>query len=236
MENYIKVDRIEKKLDFVNLVITTTNIDAKNEDDLFKTFTKDEFNLSNLTRNSQIHSSIVNRIDEENIGQRIDGDALITNVAKVPLLILTADCVPVVIIDPKNKAIGVAHAGWRGTYEKICKNTIEEMIKNYNSNAEDLICVIGPSIGPCCYEVSKDLVEKFNANLVNYAGKFHTVKEGKYYLDLWKINELTLKDCNVKDENIINLQICTNCNHDKFYSYRKHNKTPKRIGTMIQIK
>ena len=134
MENYIKVDRIEKELDFVNLVITTTNIDAKNENDLFKTFSKDEFNLINLTRNSQIHSSIVNKIDEKNIGQRIDGDALITNVKEVPLLILTADCVPVVIIDPKNKAIGVAHAGWRGTYDKICKNTIDEMIKNYKSN------------------------------------------------------------------------------------------------------
>lgn len=236
MENYIKVDRIEKELDFVNLVITTTNIDAKNEDDLFKTFSKDEFNLTNLTRNSQIHSSIVNKIDEKNIGQRIDGDALISNVKEVPLLILTADCVPVVIIDPKNKAIGVAHAGWRGTYDKICKNTIDEMIKNYKSNPEDLICVIGPSIGPCCYEVSKDLVEKFNTNLANHAGEFDIIKDDKYFLDLWKINELTLKDCNVKDENIINLQICTNCNHDKFYSYRKHNKTPKRIGTMIQIK
>ena len=236
MENYIKVDRIEKELDFVNLVITTTNIDEKNEDDLFKTFSKDEFNLTNLTRNSQIHSSIVNKIDEKNIGQRIDGDALISNVKEVPLLILTADCVPVVIIDPKNKAVGVAHAGWRGTYDKICKNTIDEMIKNYKSNPEDLICVIGPSIGPCCYEVSKDLVEKFNTNLANHAGEFDIIKDDKYFLDLWKINELTLKDCNVKDENIINLQICTNCNHDKFYSYRKHNKTPKRIGTMIQIK
>lgn len=236
MENYIKVDRIEKELDFVNLVITTTNIDAKNEDDLFKTFSKDEFNLTNLTRNSQIHSSIVNKIDEKNIGQRIDGDALISNVKEVPLLILTADCVPVVIIDPKNKAVGVAHAGWRGTYDKICKNTIDEMIKSYSSNPEDLICVIGPSIGPCCYEVSKDLVEKFNTNLANHAGEFDIIKDDKYFLDLWKINELTLKDCNVKDKNIINLQICTNCNHDKFYSYRKHNKTPKRIGTMIQIK
>ena len=129
MENYITVDRIKKEFDFVNLVITTTNIDAKNEEDLFKTFSEEEFNLKKLTRNSQIHSSIVNKIDENNIGQRIDGDALITNVAQVPLLILTADCVPVVIIDPKNKAIGVAHAGWRGTYDKICKNTIDEMVK-----------------------------------------------------------------------------------------------------------
>lgn len=129
MENYITVDRIEKELDFVNLVITTTNIDAKNEDDLLKTFKQEEFNLTNLTRNSQIHSNIVNKIEENNIGQRIEGDALITNVAQVPLLILTADCVPVVIIDPVNKAIGVAHAGWRGTYDKISEETIKEMKK-----------------------------------------------------------------------------------------------------------
>lgn len=236
MEDYIKIDRINKEIDFVNLVMTTTNIDAKNEDDLFKTFKEDEFKLTNLTRNSQIHSSIVNKIDIENIGQRIDGDALITNVKEVPLLILTADCVPVVIIDSKNKAIGAVHAGWRGTYDRIVKKTIEEMIKNYNTNPEDLVCVIGPSIGPCCYEVSKDLVEKFNTNLANHAGKFDIIKNNKYYLDLWKINELTLKDCKVKEENIINLQICTNCNHEKFYSYRKHNKTQKRIGTMIQIR
>lgn len=236
MEDYIKIDRINKEIDFVNLVMTTTNIDAKNEDDLFKTFKEDEFKLTNLTRNSQIHSSIVNKIDIENIGQRIDGDALITNIKEVPLLILTADCVPVVIIDSKNKAIGAVHAGWRGTYDRIVKKTIEEMIKNYNTNPEDLVCVIGPSIGPCCYEVSKDLVEKFNTNLANHAGKFDIIKNNKYYLDLWKINELTLKDCKVKEENIINLQICTNCNHEKFYSYRKHNKTQKRIGTMIQIR
>ena len=188
MESYITVDRIKKEFDFVNLVITTTNIDAKNEEDLLKTFKQDEFNLINLTRNSQIHSSIVNKIDENNIGQKIDGDALITNLPKVPLLVLTADCVPVVIIDPVNKAIGVAHAGWRGTYDKISEKTIEEMIKSYNSNPQDLICVIGPSIGPCCYEVSKDLVEKFNINLANYEERFDIIKDNKHYLDLWKIN------------------------------------------------
>lgn len=236
MKNYITVDRIENGLDFIKLAITTTNIDAKNEDDLFKTFTREEFNLINLTRNSQIHSSIVNKIDENNIGQRIDGDALITNILQVPLLILTADCVPIVIVDPINKAIGIAHAGWRGTYDKISEKTIEKMKNNYNSDPKDLICVIGPSIGPCCYEVSKDLAEKFNTNLANYAEKFDIIKDDKHYLDLWKVNEFMLKGCRVKEKNIINLQICTNCNYDKFYSYRKHDKTSKRIGTMIQIR
>ncbi len=98
MENYITVDKI-KEIDFINLAITTTNVDAKNKGDLFKVFNEEDFNLKQLTKNSQIHSDIVNKVDENNIGVQIDGDALITNIPNVPLLILTADCVPVVIID-----------------------------------------------------------------------------------------------------------------------------------------
>ena len=110
------------------------------------------------------------------------------------------------------------------------------MIDNYNTNPKDLVCVIGPSIGPCCYEVSKDLVEKFNMNFTNNNKKFYTIEEDEYKLDLWQINEYILKECGVKDENIINLKLCTSCNSDKFHSYRKHNQTLKRIVTILQIK
>ena len=110
------------------------------------------------------------------------------------------------------------------------------MKKEYNTNPDDLICVIGPSIGPCCYEVSKDLVEKFNTILTNMEENFYIIKEEKYYLDLWSINEYILKTCGVKVKNIINLNICTSCNSDKFHSYRVHEKTNKRIGLMLQVK
>ena len=236
MENYINVKKVKEKLDFVNLAITTKNIDSKNKEDLLNTFNNDEFNLENLTSNIQIHSEIVNLIDESNIGYKNEGDALITNVKEVPLLVFTADCVPIAIIDKKNKAIGVVHAGWRGTYSQIAKNTIELMKKEYNTDARDLLCVIGPSIGSCCYEVSKDLIEKFNIILTNCKEKFYIIKEGKYYLDLWKVNEYVLKTCGVKEKNIINLNICTSCNSDRFHSYRIHEKTDKRIGMILQIK
>lgn len=236
MENYISIKKIEDELDFVKLAITTKNIDSKSKEDLINTFNKDEFNLDNLTSNIQIHSDIVNIVNEENIGSKKEGDALITNLREVPLLVFTADCVPIAIIDKKNKAIGAVHAGWRGTYSKIVKNTIDLMKKEYNTNPDDLICVIGPSIGPCCYEVSKDLVEKFNTILTNMEENFYIIKEEKYYLDLWSINEYILKTCGVKVENIINLNICTSCNSDKFHSYRVHEKTNKRIGLMLQVK
>lgn len=236
MENYISVQKINDEIDFVNLVITTKNIDSKNKEDLIKTFNKKEFNLNNLTSNKQIHSDIVNIIDDSNIGSKKEGDALITNIKDVPLLVFTADCVPIAIIDKKNKAIGAIHAGWRGTYSQIAKSTIELMNEKYNSNPNDLLCVIGPSIGPCCYEVSKELIEKFNTILTNSNEKFYIIKENKYYLDLWKINEYILKSAGVKSNNIINLNICTSCNSEKFHSYRIHEKTDKRIGLMIQIK
>lgn len=230
------IEEINDKIDFINFAITLSNIDSKSRQDMELVCKEGNFNINNLTSNIQIHSDIVNKIDENNIGQKKDGDALITNITNVPLLIFTADCVPIAIIDKKHKAIGLSHAGWRGTYDLIAKKTIGEMTKNYNTNPEDLVCIIGPSIGPCCYEVSQELAEKFNTNFTNSTEKLYTIEDGKYKLDLWKVNEYIIKECGVKDENIINLKICTSCNSDKFHSYRKHNQTPKRIGTILQIK
>ena len=236
MDNYIKVQQIDEKIDFVNLAITLSSVDSKSREDMTLVCEDANFNINNLTSNIQIHSDIVNKIDEGNIGQKLEGDALITNIPNVPLLIFTADCVPIAIIDKKNKAIGLAHAGWRGTYDEIAKKTIEKMKENYNTNSEDLVCMIGPSIGACCYEVSKDLVEKFNMNFTNSNEKFYTIEEDRYKLDLRKVNEYILKECGVKEDNIVNLNLCTSCNSDKFHSYRKQNQTPKRIGTILQIK
>lgn len=236
MNNYITVKEIENNIDFVKLAITLKNIDAKSREDMVKVCKENNFNIENLTSNIQIHSDIVNIIDSNNIGEKIEGDALVTNLRNVPLLIFTADCVPIAIIDKKNKAIGLAHAGWRGTYEKIAQKTLEEMSKNYNTDASDVVCVIGPSIGPCCYEVSKELVEKFNTNLTNCAEKFYIIKDNKYYLDLWRINEYVLESSGVSKENIINLNLCTSCKSEEFHSYRKHKQTPKRIGMIMEIK
>lgn len=236
MTNFINVKQIKENIDFVNLAITLKNIDAKSKEDMLKVCEEGNFSIGNLTSNVQIHSDIVNIVDENNIGQKKDGDALITNVKDVPLLIFTADCVPIAIIDKKNKAIGLAHAGWRGTYEKIAKKTIESMTTNYNTDVEDVVCVIGPSIGPCCYEVSKELIEKFNTILTNSEEGFYIIEGNKYYLDLWKVNEYILRCAGVKKENIINLNICTSCRCEEFHSYRKQDKTPNRIGMILEIK
>ena len=232
-KDYLTINK--EGLEFVDIAITTTNIDAKNLDDVNNAF-KDVFTLKNLSKNKQIHSNIVNKVDKDNIGQIIDGDAIITNEKNVPLLILTADCVPVVLVDKVNKAVGLVHAGWRGTYGKICSETLQSMKENYNTNTEDVVAIIGPSIGKCCYEVSYDLVEKFSVLLPNADEKIYEIRDEKYYLNLWEVNTQILKEFGVLKSNIINMNICTSCNCDRFFSYRKHDKTPKRIGTFIEIK
>ncbi|WP_283594302.1 peptidoglycan editing factor PgeF [Paraclostridium bifermentans] len=236
MKNYIRFEEFDKKCDFVNLAFSNINIDMASKSDKENLCKELNMNFDNLTNNKQTHSDIVNIIKKEDIGKIKEGDALVTNLKKTPLLVFVADCVPVAIVDPKKEAVALCHAGWRGTYSKITQKSIENMEKLYGTNSEDLVCVLGPSIGPCCYEVSKDLIEKFNTIITNRDEKFYIIKESKYYLDLWKVNELILTSCGVKKENIVNLNICTSCNSDKFHSYRKHNQTTKRLGMILEVK
>lgn len=236
MKNYIRFEEFDKKCDFVNLAFSNINIDMASKSDKENLCKELNMNFENLTNNKQTHSDIVNIIKKENVGKIKEGDALVTNLKKTPLLVFVADCVPVAIVDPKKEAVALCHAGWRGTHSKITQKSIENMEKLYGTNPEDLVCVLGPSIGPCCYEVSKDLIEKFNTIITNRDEKFYIIKESKYYLDLWKVNELILTSCGVKKENIVNLNICTSCNSDKFHSYRKHNQTTKRLGMILEVK
>lgn len=236
MKNYIRFEEFDKKCDFVNLAFSNINIDMASKSDKENLCKELDMNFENLTNNKQTHSDIVNIIKKEDIGKIKEGDALVTNLKKTPLLVFVADCVPVAIVDPKKEAVALCHAGWRGTYSKITQKSIENMEKLYGTNPEDLVCVLGPSIGPCCYEVSKDLIEKFNTIITNRDEKFYIIKESKCYLDLWKVNELILTSCGVKKENIVNLNICTSCNSDKFHSYRKHNQTTKRLGMILEVK
>lgn len=235
MINYINFNEIDKKYDFIKLAFTNVNVDMKSEYDRLNICKDLDMNYSSLTYNNQTHSDIVNIVDSESIGNILEGDALVTNLRKTPLLIFVADCVPIALIDTNNKAIALCHAGWRGTYSKITKKAIEKMQQLYKTDPKDIVCVIGPSIGSCCYEVSKDLIEKFNTIITNKEEKFYIIKEDKYYLDLWKVNELILQECGIDKENINNLNICTSCNSDKFHSYRKHSQTTKRLGMILEI-
>lgn len=163
-------------------------------------------------------------------------DALITNVPGIPLMLFFADCVPVLIVDPVQRAIGAVHAGWRGTLEKIAQKTILSMQSNFGTKPEDCLVGIAPSIGPCCYVVDEIVINKLKKQFNNWEELIKEANEkGKWYFDLWKANVHQLEEIGVKGSNVVTSGVCTACNHELFFSYRKENGATGRIGAVIVL-
>jgi hypothetical protein len=177
----------------------------------------------------QVHGTNVVTITENDRGKgafsNVDvfegTDGFITNVPKLCLITKAADCVPIIFYDPINKAIGVAHAGWKGTVLKVPAFLVDSMRSNYNTNPSDLIVGIGPSGGPCCYEVGKDVLDEV-------AKSFDSKKvvrsvNGKTIFDMWEANRITLVESGVNSNNIEISGICTISENHNFFSARKGN-------------
>ena len=221
--------------DNVRILFTNRTVDAKNLKDVKSLCEDYNFNYANLMYNTQVHGANVRIIkavdDRKNNGQKADG--LVTSLKNVPLLIFTADCVPLVFYDKEKEVVALAHAGWRGTYDNIAEEIIEILVNDYNCEKENIKVIIGPSVSGDSYEVSYELVEKFAVhNIDNYYKKL----EDKYYLDLWAINKGLLKHAGILDKNIKLTNFCTVKDNNQFFSYRLDNATTKRIGTFIELK
>ncbi|CAH2212761.1 peptidoglycan editing factor PgeF [Tepidibacter aestuarii] len=223
------------KCDFAKVIFTTKELDMSLSDDREKLCENVNFNFDNLTYNKQVHGNDVVVVDENNIGNIEEADGIITNIADVPIMVFVADCVSIAFIDVENKVIGCVHAGWRGTYKEISSIIINKMKNIYKSKVENIKCIIGPAIDSCCYEVSHDLVEKFNTKFTNLSESLYIMRDEKYYLDLFKINELILIRNGIKRENIFNPNLCTYCDENTFHSYRRENGTSKRMAMVMQI-
>ena len=218
----------------IKIAFTNRNVDAKNSEDMKRFSDKYEFNHDNIVYNTQVHGADVRIVESgddftEN-GKEADG--LITNLRNTPLLIFTADCVPVVFYDKQQGVVSLAHAGWRGTYGNITGEMVDIMTDKYGCKVEDIKTIIGPSVSVDNYEVSYDLIEKFS---VLEVPNYYKEVDGKYYLDLWKLNKELLKKCGILEDNIKIIDFCTVRDNDKFFSYRLDDATPKRIGTIIQL-
>jgi YfiH family protein len=211
----------------------------KNRELLASTF---GFSINNLVTSEQVHRGNVAVVTEKNhyLGATDyksvikATDAMITNTREICLMVLLADCSPILFYDPKQKAIGVAHAGWSGTVNRIVGNTVNAMIKKYSSTPKDIIVGIGPTIGPCCYEVRLDVVEKVQKNLGNNK-EIIIARNNKYYLNLWKANKMQLLSSGIAEENIEVAEICTKCNESVFFSARANKGGTGRFGVGIMM-
>lgn len=201
--------------------------------------------FSSFTVARQIHGCNVKIITEDLRGRGAynyetainSTDAMVTSTPNICLMVLQADCVPVLFFDVKKKVIGVAHAGWRGTVHMVAQNTVKVLQEKFNCSPQDILVGIGPSIGPCCYEIGPETIVQIEKAFHNEKGYINNkTPDGKGYFNLWKANKTQLVQMGIPERNIEVAQICTRCNHTIFFSYRYQNTETGRFGAGIMLK
>ncbi len=204
----------------------------------------------------QVHSDIIRCVDSVP-NEALPGDGLITAVPGLLLAIQTADCLPVILVDTKRHAVGVFHAGWRGTVKRIVEKGVGEMHRCFGSSPRDMKAVIGPGVQGCCYQVGEEVRTKFESQFA-YAGKlFREVKDSdpvreKYpllfltarapghselpksiFLDLVEANRQQLLAAGLPKKSIETSPLCTNCHPELLFSYRaERGKTGRMMGVV----
>jgi purine-nucleoside/S-methyl-5'-thioadenosine phosphorylase / adenosine deaminase len=172
-------------------------------------------------------------VSEAQRGTRIvDVDALITNVPGVPLMLRFADCVPILFYDPMHRAIGIAHAGWRGTLAKVVANTVRAMIEAFGSEPRELYACVGPSIGPCCYEIGADVSSRVEQSFPE-AGEVLIPRNGSLFFDLWGANARLLRELGVGEIEVAG--ICTADHTEDFYSWRREHARTGRFAAVTAL-
>jgi len=212
-----------------------------------------EFTLISM---KQIHSDAIH-LFRTAPAQACSGDASATNQPGLLLAVQTADCVPILLVDPKHRAVAAIHAGWRGTLARITEKTVGRMQLEFSTRPPHLLAAIGPSIGPCCYEVNADFVPKFTAQFADAAAYFDEPLSGEepnplqwlnmappghqpparpVHLDLPKANRSQLLAAGLRTQNIFESSLCTGCRTDLFFSYRKEAARSGRLLSVVGIR
>ncbi|MGF7185053.1 hypothetical protein GGQ84_001139 [Desulfitispora alkaliphila] len=200
-------------------------------------------NLQDCVTAEQVHSNNIYIVGKADRGKGItdystavpETDALLTATSGVGLMMFFADCIPIILFDPINKVIAIAHGGWRGTVENIVQKTIVGMIENFNSKPKDIFAAIGPGIGKCCYEVDNRIINKIPETFIdNYV--LCQVDAEKYKLDLKLLNYKQLLSAGILSKKISLSSICTSSRADLFFSHRRDKGKSGRMGALIMLK
>jgi YfiH family protein len=207
----------------------------------------------------QIHSDLIHAVSSVP-EQPLAGDALITNTPGLLLAILTADCIPIIVVDPKKRAVGVFHAGWRGTVKRIVEKGVGEMHRHFGSRPGDLEAAIGPGVHNCCYSVGEEVRQNFESQFGYASELFHEVKESdpvrekypmlfltarapghsnlpvKIFLDLIAANRRQLLAAGLRPSRIATVSHCTSCHTDKLFSHRAEKGVTGRMMAAVGIR
>ena len=160
-------------------------------------------------------------------------DGIMTDKPGITLFMRFADCVPILLMDPVKKVIGIIHAGWQGTYKQIARVAVEEMCAHYGSQPDTILAGIGPSICQNCYEVDMPVRDAFIRSFGSEGQKYFAEREGQIFLDLWGANEDVLKSAGVRQ--IETAGICTACHLDDWYSHRAENGKTGQFAVLMTL-
>ena len=209
----------------------------------------------------QVHSDIIHCVTDAP-SQPLAGDGLITSTPGLLLTVRTADCYPIILADPKLRAVGVFHAGWRGTLARIVEKGVGEMRRHFDSQPENILAAVGPGIGNCCYKVGEEVREKFTSRFAYADALFQETEEYdevklKYpmlfltargpghshelfpkaiHLDLAEANRRQLLDAGLTPTHITVVGECTSCNTDRYFSHRAEKGRTGRMMAAVAIK
>ena len=193
----------------------------------------------------QVHKTVIRKAVSDDAGKGIikesdirETDGLITDERNLPLMTFYADCVPLVFYAPDRNVIAAVHSGWKGTLAEIGGKAVRMFADEYDCDVDKLICFIGPSICMDCYEVSRDVVEKFlelhpdyqQRDIIRYIGN------DKYHLNLQEACRDTLVNSGMNKDNIEISGLCTSCNHEILFSHRKTNGQRGNLAAVIMLR
>ena len=194
----------------------------------------------------QVHGEAIQRVGRSDAGRGAlsyadsiaKTDALITDEPGLPLLLCFADCTPILLLDPAPRAVGIAHGGWKGTVRRIAAKTVLRMQREFGTRPENVLAAIGPSIGPCCYEVGPEVERQFQEAFSGHEAALfsHPDAAGGTHLSLWAANRLQLEEIGVLREHIDEARTCTACHHEDFFSYRADGGQTGRLGAVIALR
>ncbi|MEN6482150.1 MAG: peptidoglycan editing factor PgeF [Anaerolineaceae bacterium] len=205
----------------------------ENRKRIFNVFNKDVESIFDVW---QVHGNTVIYADQprplDSLHEK--ADAIITDSPKVTLFMRFADCVPIFLYDPQNKAVGLVHAGWKGTVNKIVQDSVVAMKNRFGTEPKHLLAAIGPSIGPDHYQIGRDVIKQVKRTFDQNDSVLFKGKDGKIFLDLWEANRVLLLACGVQDIEVA--KICTACDTQGWYSHRKENGLTGRFGAIIALK
>ena len=188
------------------------------------------YEKKSLVHMRQIHSDIVHVVTDENFKTPPTCDALMTNKVNTPLMVMVADCSPILFYDDEKKVIAAIHAGRAGAFKNIIKSVVEKMREEFDSNPTNIHVSLGASIGVCCYEVGSEIYDEAKKLGLEYALQ---QKDVSYYLDVNEILKKQLLTCGIKEENIELANECACCNTNKYFSYRAEKQTGRFAGVLM---